>query len=175
MTALLGLAAGTIASRGGGGTAGVPPDQLGRDTEARVMGGGGESGGATGGLGGEAAAGGSGAGGAVAGGVGFALQKLHRAGTLLAGRMEQTAAHGGMHGAYPYSTISGGQRIAPPRRGGGAPGRPGPGAAAERDAGEWPWDDPAEGDGPPPGAGGHWPGPYDDDPDGDDPDGEDAP
>ena len=50
--ALLGLAAGTIASRGGGGTAGVPPDQLGRDTEARVMGGGGGSGadgGATGG------------------------------------------------------------------------------------------------------------------------------
>jgi hypothetical protein len=137
--ALLGFAAGTLASRGGGsGTAGVPPDQLGRDTEARVMGPTGESSGATGG----------GGGGTVAAGIGFALQKLHQAGTFLAGRMEQTAAHGGMPGAYPYSTISGGQRIAPPRRGGGMPGgsapsgASGPGTAEDYDAGEWPWDEP---------------------------------
>jgi hypothetical protein len=115
---------------------------------------------------GEATGGGNGS--VALGGIGFALQKLHRAGTLLAGRMEQTAAHAGMHGAYPYSTISGGQRIAPPRRGSG--GAAGPGAAAERDAGEWPWDDPDEGGGPPPG-GTHWPDPY---AAGDDYDGEDA-
>jgi hypothetical protein len=60
--ALLGLATGAIASRaGGGGTAGVPPDQLGRDTEARVMGGGGSPvGEAAGGGGGGAALGGIG-------------------------------------------------------------------------------------------------------------------
>jgi hypothetical protein len=116
----------------------VPPDQFGRDTEARVTGSAGGSG---------AADGATGSGGTVAGGIGFALQKLHQAGTFLAGRMEQTAAHGGMHGAYPYSTISGGQRIAPPRRDIGASGRgtpsaaPGPGEAGEYDPGEWPWDD----------------------------------
>jgi hypothetical protein len=116
---------------------------------------------------GEATGGGNGS--AALGGIGFALQKLHRAGTLLAGRMEQTAAHGGMHGAYPYSTISGGQRIAPPRRGGG--GAAGPGTAAERDAGEWPWDESAEGEGPRPGPGTHWPDQY---AAGNDYDGEDA-
>jgi hypothetical protein len=52
-------------------------------------------------------------------GIGFALQKAHQAGTALSGRMEQTAAHGGMQGAYPYSTVSAGQRPAP---GGGARG-----------------------------------------------------
>ena len=46
-------------------------------------------------------------------GIGFALQKAHQAGTALSGRMEQTAAHGGMQGAYPYSTVSAGQRPAP--------------------------------------------------------------
>jgi len=147
---LLGLAAGTLGSRaGGGGTAGVPPDQFGRATEARVMGGGADAAGDAGG--------GGGTGGAVAGGAGFALGKLHQAGTFLAGRMEQTAAHGGMHGAYPYSTISGGQRLAPPRRGGGVAGRPGPGTTAERDADQWPWDDPEDGGGPS-GTGGYWPG-----------------
>ena len=33
---------------------------------------------------------------------GLALQKAQRAGTALAGRMEQTAAHAGMQGANPY-------------------------------------------------------------------------
>jgi hypothetical protein len=55
-------------------------------------------------------------------GIGFALTKAHQAGTALSGRMEQTAAHGGMQGAYPYSTVSAGQRLAP---GGGAQGAPG--------------------------------------------------
>jgi hypothetical protein len=45
--------------------------------------------------------------------------------------MEQTAAHGGMPGAYPYSTVSGGRRAvgppAPPSAGSPAPG--GAGAA----------------------------------------------
>ncbi len=149
--ALLGLAAGVAAGRVGG-RAGVPPDQLGRDTEARVMGPAAS---------GRAAAGGGGGGGAVAGGVGFALGKLHQAGTMLAGRMEQTAAHGGMHGAYPYSTISGARRIAPPQPAGAAPGAGTPAGsppAAGSAAGDWGWDDPDAGDGP--GAGGHWPGPY---------------
>ena len=53
-------------------------------------------------------------------GIGFVLQKAHQAGTALSGRMEQTAAHGGMHGAYPYSTVSGGQRPGRRRRIGGA-------------------------------------------------------
>ena len=60
---------------------------------------------------------GGGAGAAAMAGIGFALQKAHQTGTALAGRMEQTAAHGGMQGAYPYSTVSGGQRTAPPGAG----------------------------------------------------------
>jgi hypothetical protein len=132
--ALLGFAAGSLASRGGGGPAGVHPDQFGRDTEARVM--------ASAGEGGDAV---SGSGGSVAAGIGFALSKLQQAGTFLGGRMEQTAAHAGMQGAYPYSTISGRQRIAPPGRGGRIPGgrapatAPGPGSTGP-DAGEWSWD-----------------------------------
>ena len=56
--------------------------------------------------------------GAVLGGMAFGLQMAHQVGSALAGRMEQTAGHAGMPGAYPYSTISGGQRIAPQRPGG---------------------------------------------------------
>lgn len=75
--------------------------------------------------GGGPAAGGSG-GGAVLAGIGWALQTAHRAGSALAGRMEQTAGHAGMHGAYPYSTVGSGgaRRIAPPRYG-QAPQAPG--------------------------------------------------
>jgi hypothetical protein len=36
--------------------------------------------------------------------------------------MEQTAAHGGMQGAYPYSTVSAGQHRAPGGGSGNGPG-----------------------------------------------------
>ena len=81
-----------------------------------------EAGAAAGPGGGSAGASGGGAGAAAMAGIGFVLQKANQAGTALAGRMEQTAAHGGMQGAYPYSTVSAGQRPAP---GGGAHGAPG--------------------------------------------------
>jgi hypothetical protein len=123
---------------GGRGTAGVSPDQWSMAAENRTMAGHGEaaagpgSGHFPGGLpgagagagpgGGSAGASGGGAGAAAMAGIGFALQKAHQAGAALSGRMEQTAAHGGMQGAYPYSTVSAGQRPAP---GGGAHGAPG--------------------------------------------------
>jgi hypothetical protein len=113
LSAALGLAAGVMAGRAGGGPAGVPPDQLGITTEGRVMG---ARGGAA------AGAGGGGTGGAVLGAAAFILQKAHQAGSALAGRMEQTAGHAGMPGAYPYSTISAGQRLVPGRPGTQAPG-----------------------------------------------------
>lgn len=124
----LGFAVGAMAGRAaGGGPAGVPPDQLGIATEGRVMG-------ARGGVGGDPAAGGGG--GAALGALGFVLQKAQQTGNALAGRMEQTAGHGGMPGAYPYSTISGGQRVAPPA----------PGARGYRDAVPPPGGDPGPGD-----------------------------
>ena len=116
LSAVLGFAAGTIAGRASGGPAGVRPGQFSQASESRVMGGAG--GGAAGGPGG--GPGGGGRAGAVLGGLAFGLQKAHQAGSALAGRMEQTAGHAGMPGAYPYSTISGGQRIAPRRPGEGA-------------------------------------------------------
>ncbi len=91
LAALLGLAAGTMAGRGGGGPAGVRPGQFSQASESRVMGGASGGGpGPAGGTGGGGTAGGGG-GGAVLAGIGLALQKAHQAGTALAGRMEQTA------------------------------------------------------------------------------------
>ena len=84
----------------------------------RGEGAGGLSGG-EGSAGGSTAASGGGSGAAAMAGVGFALQKAHQAGTALSGRMEQTAAHGGMQGAYPYSTVSAGQHRAPGNGSGG--------------------------------------------------------
>jgi len=132
----LGFLAGQASQSGpsrGRGTAGVSPDQWSMAAENRTMAGWGESAGAPGGggLGGAGAPGpgaasgggsGGGSGAAVMAGIGFGLAKAHQAGTALSGRMEQTAAHGGMPGAYPYSTVSPGQRPAP---GGAAPSAPG--------------------------------------------------
>jgi len=61
-------------------------------------------------------------------GIGFVLAKAHQAGAALAGRMEQTAAHGGMQGAYPYSTVSDGRRLPPGSGSGSAPGGQSPAA-----------------------------------------------
>ena len=120
LATVLGFLAGQASQSGGRGTAGVSPDQWSMAAENRTMAGQGEA--AAGPGGGSAGASGGGSGGAVMAGIGFALQKAHQAGTALSGRMEQTAAHGGMQGAYPYSTVSAGQRPAP---GGGAHGAPG--------------------------------------------------
>jgi hypothetical protein len=120
LAGLLGFAVGVTADRAGGGrgTAGVSPELFSRAAEGRVMG--------ARAAGGESAGGGGGTGGAVLGGIGFALAKAHQAGTLLAGRLEQTAGHAGMPGAYPYSNIPGGQQRIAPGRGSGA------GAAGQR-------------------------------------------
>ena len=139
LATVLGFLAGQASQSGGGrgGTSGVNPDQWSMAAENRTMGGRaqgaegtgsagpGAATGASGGPGGGSGGGGTGA--AALAGIGFALQKAHQTGTALAGRMEQTAAHGGMQGAYPYSTVSGGQRAAPPSAGSGpaqAPGAP---------------------------------------------------
>jgi hypothetical protein len=154
LAAVLGFAAGAAAGRAGGGSpAGVDPAQWSMATEGRTMAARGGAGVFAGGSGsapqgelpaGAGAAGptgaggatgsGGGAGSAVAAGAGWALQKAQQAGALLAARMEQTAAHAGMPGAYPYSTMNGG-RIGPgiqAQRGAGAapspeqqPGQPG--------------------------------------------------
>lgn len=124
----LGFAAGRLSGGGGGngGTAGVNPGQWSLGAERQTMaarggapggeglagaGAGGAPGGTPGGPGGGSGAAGGGNGGAVAAGIGWALQTAHNVGSTLAGRMEQTAGHAGMHGAYPYSTVGGGQRI----------------------------------------------------------------
>lgn len=140
----LGFALGMASRPGGGGTAGVSPDQWSMAAENRTMAGRGHAAGAgnglpsggtgagtatlpgaaaTGGASGAGASGG-GSGAAALAGVGFALQKAHQVGAALSGRMEQTAAHAGMPGAYPYSTVSGGQRLSPRSRGEGAAGPP---------------------------------------------------
>jgi hypothetical protein len=135
LSAVLGFAAGTLARRGGGGPAGVRPGQFSQASEGRVMGG----------AGGASGAGGGGRGGAVLAGIGMALQKAHEAGSALAGRMEQTAGHAGMPGAYPYSTLSGRQPVAPPRYGSGQPaGATGPASPASV---PWPEQGPAAGGG----------------------------
>lgn len=116
----------TMASRGGGADGAAGP---GGGLAGGGMGGG--PGGAPGGSPGTGGAGGGGGGfGAVAAGVGMALQAAYNAGSALAGRMEQTAGHAGMHGAYPYSTVggSGGRRMRRQGYGagqGGAPMAPG--------------------------------------------------
>jgi hypothetical protein len=145
LATVLGFLAGQASQSGGGGTAGVNPNQWSMSAENQTMAGRGgtasgpaagggtgpaalpgaaATGGASGAGSGAASGGGSGA--AAMAGIGFVLAKAHQAGTALSGRMEQTAAHGGMHGAYPYSTVSGGQRSGArpggqPSSGGGAP------------------------------------------------------
>jgi hypothetical protein len=150
LSAVLGFAAGRM-SGGSGQPAGVDPSRWSLAAEQRTMsarggysgtaGGGGIAAGpggaealagAAGTTGASPGAGGSGTGGggsAVLAGIGWALGKATQAGSVLAGRMEQTAAHAGMHGAYPYSTVSGTQRLGP----GGSRQRPP--AAARTDAG----------------------------------------
>jgi hypothetical protein len=131
LATVLGFLAGQASQSGGRGTAGVDPGQWSMAAENRTMAGRGETAGGPGGGGGtgagtlpgaaggggpgggNAAASGGGSGAAALAGIGFALQKAHQAGTALSGRMEQTAAHGGMQGAYPYSTVSAGQHRAP--------------------------------------------------------------
>jgi hypothetical protein len=117
----LGFLAGQASQSGGRGTAGVNPGQCSMAAENRTMAGRGEGASTLPGAAGGGAGGGSGSGNAAApgggaaalAGIGFALQKAHQAGTALSGRMEQTAAHGGMQGAYPYSTVSAGQHRGP--------------------------------------------------------------
>jgi hypothetical protein len=139
LATVLGFVAGQASQSGGRGTAGVNPDQWSMAAESRTMAGQGEAaagpggGPSPGGLpgagatagpgGGSAGASGGGSGAAVMAGIGFALAKAHQAGTALSGRMEQTAAHGGMQGAYPYSTVAAGQQR--PAPGGGGHGAPG--------------------------------------------------
>jgi hypothetical protein len=168
LAGFLGFAAGA-ASRavGGRGTAGINPAQWSMAAEQRTMTahsmtGGAASPGGTGSLPGASAAGGvaggadtpsGGGGAAVAAGIGWALQKASQAGATLAGQMEQTAAHAGMSGAYPYSTVPGGPRVGPggPRHYpvGGAPGRVELPAlhhdAVPPDEPAWPEDRPDEG------------------------------
>jgi hypothetical protein len=138
--AVLGFATGMLAGRSGGTPAGVNPAQWSMAAEGRTMAarGGAATGAAPGGQAAGAApgAGGGGTGGAVVGGAGWALQKLHQAGAALAGQMEQTAAHAGMPGAYPYSTVSGG-RIGPAQRrpGSAAPSATPPAAPGAADPG----------------------------------------
>jgi hypothetical protein len=149
LATVLGFLAGQASQSGGGlgSTSGVNPDQWSLAAENRTMAGRGQGAGGTdsggpgsttgagGGPGGGSTGGaGGGAGSAAIAGIGFALQKAHQTGAALAGRMEQTAAHGGMQGAYPYSTVSGGQRTAPPD-GGSHPGSSGsPPAGGSEDA-----------------------------------------
>jgi hypothetical protein len=132
----LGFLAGAASQSGGGTTAGLSPEQWSMAAESRTMAGrtgaGGQPAGgmpasgagpaalpgaaSTGGASGAGATGGAAGGGngaAVLAGIGFALQKAQQAGAAASARMEQTAAHAGMHGAYPYSTVSGGQRQGP--------------------------------------------------------------
>jgi hypothetical protein len=149
LAAVLGFAAGAAAGRAGSGSpAGVDPAQWSMATEGRTMAARGSAGvsaggpgsaaqgelpagagaagamGAGGATGSGGGGGGGGAGSAVAAGAGWALQKAQQAGGMLAARMEQTAAHAGMPGSYPYSTMNG--------------GRIGPGIQAQRGAGAAP-------------------------------------
>jgi hypothetical protein len=140
----LGFAAGRVTS-GSGQPSGMDPQQWSLGAEQRTMaarggisgdgmpagpGGsmpGGVSGGGPAGVSGGGASGG-GAAGSVAAGIGFALDAANRVGSMLAGRMEQTAGHAGMHGAYPYSTVGGSGRRSGPARSGQGP----QGAAADQ-------------------------------------------
>jgi hypothetical protein len=148
LSTALGLALGASAGRGGGsGTAGVRPDMFSQSMEDRIMAsrGGAASGGpgSGGGLGGEGAGagaadgagGGAGGAGAVLAGIGLALRTAQQAGNAMAARMEQTAAHAGMHGAYPYSTVAGTPRYGALQRPSGRPGQYG-GQAGDEAYGE---------------------------------------
>lgn len=153
----IGFLAGAASQSGGRSTTGINPEQWSMATESRTMAGRGGAGGqpagssagsaglpalpgaaSTAGASGAGATGGSnggGSGAAVLAGIGFALQKAQQVGTAASARMEQTAAHAGMHGAYPYSTVSGGQRhgaAAPPQyQEGGATAESAPPPAAQ--------------------------------------------
>jgi hypothetical protein len=135
LSTALGFALGATAGRTGGGqrTAGVDPDKFSQSMEDRIMASRGgtasssEGGGGLGGAGelagtgaGSGAGGGGGAagGGVVLAGIGLALRTAQQVGNAMAGRMEQTAAHAGMSGAYPYSTVAGTPRhgAQPPQR-----------------------------------------------------------
>lgn len=142
LAAALGFLAGSASQSGGRGTSGVSPDQWSMAAEQRTMAGRGQGGspapggmqasGGTGALPGAAATSGApgGGGSAALAGIGFALQKAQQAGAGASARMEQTAAHAGMSGAYPYSTV-GGQRQQP-----GAPRQRQAGSAAQAPATE---------------------------------------
>jgi hypothetical protein len=106
----------TMASRAGSDG---PASAEGGAEAGAVSAGGASGAGAPGG----AASGGNGA--AALAGIAFALQKAQQVGAAASARMEQTAAHGGMHGAYPYSTVSAGQR---PGQGSSGQSRQGSGA-----------------------------------------------
>lgn len=157
----LGFAAGQFSGGGGGGggrgPSGIDPRQWSQATEKQntttpqggSAGGGGPMAGAPagggpavppGGQGGGSA--GAGGGSAVLAGIGTALAAAHRAGTLMAGGMEQAAAHGGMQGAYPYSTVGNGgargpagrsRRPAPPPGASGVGSQPDPTTPAATD------------------------------------------
>jgi hypothetical protein len=137
LSTALGFAAGVTAGRLGGGQrpAGVHPGMFSRSMEDRIMasrGGATFASGGDGGFGGDLAGAGTsggGGGGAVLAGLGLALRTAQQVGNAMAGRMEQTAAHAGMHGAYPYSTVAG-----TPRFGVGRPAQ-GPAAGAGQHTG----------------------------------------
>ena len=98
---------------------------------------------------------GGGNGAAALAGIGFVLQKAQQAGAAASARMEQTAAHAGMHGAYPYSTVSRGQRQEPedarqPRQGGAtAPPSAETARATAETAMPWQQDTPSQASEPP--------------------------
>ena len=143
LSTALGFALGATAGRTGGGqrTAGVDPDKFSQSMEDRIMasrGGAASSSDGGGGLGGaggspgqaraaeRAVGGGAAGGGAVLAGIGLALRTAQQVGNAMAGRMEQTAAHAGMSGAYPYSTVAGTPRYGaaqPPQRLAGGAGQ----------------------------------------------------
>lgn len=153
LATVLGFAAGRLSGNGSsggsgsGGPAGVEPSQWSRSAEQQTMAsrGGGTGGempaaGPGGGTPGSGTPGGGGNGAAALAGIATVLSALHRAGTAASARMEQTAGHASMPGAYPYSSVGGSQRIAPPgqrrnqQAGPAAPGQDGghaPDASAE--------------------------------------------
>lgn len=129
----MGFVAGRMAGGGQGGPSGIDPRQWSQAAEQRntTTPGGGEAGGGgpgagppagggpagpSGGPGGGSASSGGG-GSAVLAGIGTALAAAHRAGTFMAAGLEQAAAHGGMQGAYPYSTVGNGGSRGPSPRG----------------------------------------------------------
>ncbi|HUN38547.1 MAG TPA: hypothetical protein VMU95_41685 [Trebonia sp.] len=116
LSAALGFATGVTAGRIGAGqqTSGVPPDMFSQAMEGRIMsgrGGASSAAGAGDSAGAGASGGAAGGAGAALAGIGVALRTAQRIGNAMAGRMEQTAAHAGMHGAYPYSTVAGNPRL----------------------------------------------------------------